>query len=86
MITITESKKTFQSDNGDHADDGTEILTCTVWADDECLDSFGGNVRDHDEIRAEALAFARKWDGVTGDQVRAYDSFVRKMDACDWNP
>ena len=85
MITITEQIEVFQSANGDHASDGQEMLTCTVWADDEPLKEFGGCVMDHDDVRNEALSFARKCEGTTGEMVRQYDAFIRKMDACEWD-
>jgi len=60
---------------------GNPILTVTLWADDERIDTYGGMLEQDDaEVRAEAAAAANDWDGTTGSEIREYDAFIRKMD------
>lgn len=77
---LTESATIFQSQEGNHKLDGQEIITVTLWADDERVQSFGGSLYDDaSEVRAAAAAAANKWDGLTGEEVRAYDAFIRSI-------
>jgi heme-degrading monooxygenase HmoA len=80
MITITESTEVFQSAECNHQADGKVMLTCTVWADDEAIQEFGGSLYAKDEdTRAKALACANKFSGLTGDSIREYDAFIQAL-------
>lgn len=77
---LTESTEIFQSPDGNHKRDGQEVLTVTLWAEDEKIMSFGGYLgQDDAEIRAKAAKMANQWDETTGDEIRAYDSFIREI-------
>lgn len=87
MTYLTESTKTYTNPgNPSDPNNGREMLTVTLWADGERIDNFsetfGGTAED---ARQEALTALRKWDGLTGDDVRGYDEFVRRMDANNWS-
>ena len=86
-MTIYLTEKIDRYDNPNHAAHGAEILTVTLWADDERIQNFGGGIgENHAEIRAKARKAANDWDGLTGEDVRAYDEFIRKMDRKNWTP
>lgn len=83
MTYLTEKIETY--DNPNHGAHGSEILTITLWADDERVQNFGGHLfQDAEGIREAAAAAANKWSGLTGNDVRHYDAFVREMDTKNW--
>lgn len=86
MGTTYLTEKIEKFDEPNHALHGSDILTVTLWAEDERIQNFGGAVGDDPaEIRAKAQKAANDLDGLTGDDVRAYDEFVREMDKKNWS-
>jgi hypothetical protein len=78
---LTESTSIYTNDNPSDTCNGKSILTVTLWADDERVQTFGGMLfQDESDVRAKAAAAANKWDGLTGDDVRAYDAYIRTID------
>lgn len=78
---LTESRKTYT--NPGNLNDpmiGQEILTITLWAQGERIQTFGGMLnQDEAEVRSKALAAAIKWDGTTAAEIKSYDEFVRSL-------
>lgn len=84
-IRLTETTEIYQSETG-HAKDGSEILTVTLWADDERIQNFGGGLcNDPAKVRQKAADAANKFAGLTGADVQAYDAWIAKMDNNDWS-
>jgi len=78
---ITESTR-IHTNPGNPSDPfiGQTILTVTLWADSERIQTFGGMIKqDDNQIRSQAAAAANKWDGTTGAEIRAYDAFVKNL-------
>ena len=82
MTTYLTESASIHTNPGNSSDPfiGQSILTITLWADDERIDTFGGMLtQDDDQVRAEAAKAANGWDGLTGADVRAYDAFIRSI-------